>query len=388
MKKQISKDIISIVVPVYNAEKYISKCIDSIIAQTYSDMEIILVDDGSTDNSGKICDAYAKKDFRIRVIHKTNSGPVNARKTGINIAVGKYIGFVDADDYIDAGMYQKLYETAEQCHAEFVHSGYYENSERKILGTSKNVKYYKGISEKETLFIQLFSLYPDAEFGAALWPNLFKKNFILKIFNRIPDSQTYGEDLIAMCLCIMNANHFVSIPDGFYHYITRTDSLSHHSSEKRLLEYYELYHLLKNILETNHSTEDVLTVLKKRFCMLTMQLLASWNDLYFPKYKYPAIEELKNKKIILYGAGKTGQDYYHQICKYQCCTIVSWIDREKRDLEYAAIEDPGSIQNKIYDNILIAVFDETAALEIKNRLILCGIDEKKILWKKAVSVLD
>ena len=97
---------VSIIVPIYNSEKYMNKCIESILNQTLTEIEIILVNDGSTDNSGKIIDNYAKKDNRIKVIHQQNSGPSVARNKGISTAKGKYIGFVDSDDYIESTMYE------------------------------------------------------------------------------------------------------------------------------------------------------------------------------------------------------------------------------------------------------------------------------------------
>ena len=101
---------ISIIVPVYNVEKYLKKCIDSIVNQTYKNLEIILVDDGATDRSGEICDELAKLDNRIKVYHKKNGGLSDARNYGVERATGSYVGFVDSDDYIDAEMYEKLYE--------------------------------------------------------------------------------------------------------------------------------------------------------------------------------------------------------------------------------------------------------------------------------------
>lgn len=102
-------DLISVIVPVYNVEKYLHKCINSILNQTYKNLEIILIDDGSTDNSGKICDEYALKDNRIKVIHKENGGLSSARNAGLDICSGDYIGFVDSDDYIAEDMYEYLY---------------------------------------------------------------------------------------------------------------------------------------------------------------------------------------------------------------------------------------------------------------------------------------
>ena len=105
---------ISIIVPVYNVEKYLRKCIDSILNQTFKDFELILIDDGSTDESGKICDEYNLKDNRIKVIHKENGGLSSARNAGLDIAQGEYIGFVDSDDWIELDMYEELYKICKE----------------------------------------------------------------------------------------------------------------------------------------------------------------------------------------------------------------------------------------------------------------------------------
>ena len=109
---------ISVIVPIYNVEQYLYQCIDSIIAQTYTNLEIILVDDGSTDSSGEICDKYASVDCRIVVIHKKNGGLSEARNAGINVATGDYIGFVDSDDYIFPDTYRGMIEACENNNCE------------------------------------------------------------------------------------------------------------------------------------------------------------------------------------------------------------------------------------------------------------------------------
>ena len=109
---------ISVIVPIFNVENYVRKCVDSILNQTFSDIEIILVDDGSTDASGRICDEYLSKDDRIRVIHKENGGLSDARNAGLDMCTGEYIGFVDGDDYIDGDMYELLYKNLIQYDAD------------------------------------------------------------------------------------------------------------------------------------------------------------------------------------------------------------------------------------------------------------------------------
>ena len=113
-------ELISIVIPVYNVEKYLKQCLDSIINQTYTNLEIILVDDGSTDNSGTICDYYSKIDKRIRVIHKKNEGQSIARNIGIKVSNGKYIGFLDSDDWVEQDMYRFLIENIEKYNADII----------------------------------------------------------------------------------------------------------------------------------------------------------------------------------------------------------------------------------------------------------------------------
>ncbi len=125
--------LISIIIPVYNVERYLRECIDSIIAQTYKNLEIILVDDGSSDKSGEICDEYSKKDSRIKVIHKKNGGLSDARNVALDIAKGDYIGFIDSDDYIEKDMFQILYNLAEEYNAEISSISFYKMLENKVI---------------------------------------------------------------------------------------------------------------------------------------------------------------------------------------------------------------------------------------------------------------
>ena len=114
---------ISIIIPIYNVREYLAKCIESVINQTYQDIEIICVDDGSTDGSYEICEYYKKKDSRIKVVHKINEGIVSARQTGLKIANGEYVGFVDGDDWIDEKMYESMIRTMEKSNVDMVETG-------------------------------------------------------------------------------------------------------------------------------------------------------------------------------------------------------------------------------------------------------------------------
>lgn len=133
---------ISIIVPIYNVEKYLSKCVDSILNQSFKDFELILVNDGSTDESGKICDAYSLKDKRIKVIHQSNKGVGSACNVGINCAIGEYIAFIDPDDYIHENMYEILYKASIKDEADIVICNFYlvDEQTEMLLDSKPSIK--------------------------------------------------------------------------------------------------------------------------------------------------------------------------------------------------------------------------------------------------------
>ena len=163
---------ISVIVPVYNVEDLLPRCIESIMAQTKKSLEIILVDDGATDNSGEICDKYAKKDERIRVIHKPNGGLTSAWKAGAEIATGRYLGFVDSDDWIDEDMYKRMWESACEYNSDMVVCGlvfdYEDTSIPKRNEISNFDKEYYSRKDLEELFPKLIN--DGRFFGRMLQP--------------------------------------------------------------------------------------------------------------------------------------------------------------------------------------------------------------------------
>lgn len=170
----------SIVVPVYNIEKYIEKCIKSLLAQTYEQIEILLVDDGSPDGSGKICDAYAEKDARIRVLHKKNGGISDARNYGAKEAKGEYLFFIDGDDSVSPELVEKTVFCAEKQKAEMVIFDFESVEEE----TGRRDQYHFGLPEEQTINIeampQLLLKTPAA------WCRMFKKSSGIKLESVIP----------------------------------------------------------------------------------------------------------------------------------------------------------------------------------------------------------
>lgn len=209
---------ISVIIPVYNVEEYLHECLDSVINQTYRNLEIIIVDDGSTDSSGMICDEYAKQDSRIAVIHKENGGLSDARNAGLEVCTGEYIGFVDSDDKIVAQMYEKLYDCAVQEKADLVACRMIRMIDGKLV--SEGTQSDKICTTKESMVVQMFT-------GGARSISPCVKLYRKKVLNsiRFPKGQNWEDAYIVIDL-INNVSKMVVLGEALYYYRMRQGSIT------------------------------------------------------------------------------------------------------------------------------------------------------------------
>ena len=222
--------MISVIVPVYNVEKYLEQCVDSILQQTITDLEVILVDDGSTDKSALICDEYQVRDTRIKVLHKQNGGLMSAWKAGVQMSKGDYIGFVDSDDWIDSDMYMTLYQTAVKSSADIVLCGWIregKNKREKEPMYIESGKYDRDSLEKN-IFPKMLSFGKMLE--RYISPNrvtkLFKRELLEKNFKYFDEKVSIGEDLITSFSCILDAKSIYMLAEYFpYHYRLNESSI-------------------------------------------------------------------------------------------------------------------------------------------------------------------
>ncbi|MDR1460052.1 MAG: glycosyltransferase [Campylobacteraceae bacterium] len=202
----LKQPLISVIVPIYNVERYLEKCLNSIINQTYKNLEIILVDDGSPDNCGKICEEYAKKDNRIRVVHKSNGGLSSARNAGLDIANGEYIAFVDSDDYIAENMYEDLINIARKEMSDIVISSFYYVKKNGIFPYENNLG---GLDKNEILYQFLTDRYHST---------ICSKFFKAALFEHIRFTNINFEDLFIMPSLILCAQKVSFTPKAYYYY--------------------------------------------------------------------------------------------------------------------------------------------------------------------------
>lgn len=214
----MNNSLISVIVPVYNVEQYIHECVDSILNQTYTNLEIILVDDGSPDNCGKICDEYSETDARIKVIHKTNGGLSDARNVALDIARGDYITFVDSDDYISRTYIEGLYNLLIQNNVDIAINSYCafeEGTSPVISNTNETTVILSGINAVEEMYYQKL-------FDTMAWSKLYKKELLKNI--RYPQNLLF-EDLATTYRLFLQASKIVFQNRESYFYRLRNNSI-------------------------------------------------------------------------------------------------------------------------------------------------------------------
>lgn len=224
----MSGPLISVVVPVYNAEKYIKCCIESILNQTNCDLELVLVDDGSSDNSGAICDEYAMKDSRVKVFHQKNGGVCAARNTGLKHAEGDYISFVDSDDYLESNALEILYDDIVACNADVSCALMVDDSNQGV----SNLK--NGLHEVWQGRDALKKSLLDNRFTYSVWAKLFRSDLIGN--TRFEEDRKIHEDSFFVFSCFLKEPTVVVRNAGIYNYVLNPDSASHADFSKKFFD--------------------------------------------------------------------------------------------------------------------------------------------------------
>lgn len=381
---------ISIIVPIYNVSSYLNQCIDSIINQTFKNLEIILVDDGSTDNSGVICDRYAEIDPRIKVIHKENGGLVSARKAGLQCAGGEYAAFVDGDDWIDFDMYENLVKEMEDSKADIITSAAYKEfkDSTSVLTDTLPPGIYTNETPKLCKNMIFYKSMADNGIIPGIWSKVYKLNLLKEYYLCMDDNICFGEDAACVYTCIPFSNRVQITHRPFYHYRFRSDSIVHQNNP-RILEQVGLLHNHLNSKLQKHSYYDVLR--KQIEAFITLNTFRALNyfmgfseETKIPLYILPSGLLNYGTKVVLYGAGMVGQAYEKQIRCSNELTLAMWVDKMAAHYQNQGKEvyEISKILECDFDVVLIAAIEESMVNEIKNTLIEIGIPDNKIYWSR------
>lgn len=261
--------VLSVIVPVYNGELYISKCFDSILNQSFTDFELICVNDGSLDNSLKICEDYAKRDDRFRVLNKQRGGVASARGAGLKYATGEYITFVDSDDWIEKDMYTRMMQKM-QTGIDMVICNFYKDSDTDVVKVSNNSRIPDRILNRDEIINYAFERERYRGFTAYLWNKIFKRECISDEALSVFDSGLKrGDDVAFFSAVAMRVKNAAYINDRFYHYIQRSTSITHTVSKCNLENQQDIlkgYEFAINMLEENHISPNIAIWLKRFYC--------------------------------------------------------------------------------------------------------------------------
>ena len=428
--------LVSVVMPVYNAENYIADSVNDILSQTMGDLELICVDDGSTDKSGRFLDEVALSDDRVRVIHQNNAGGGIARNVGLDNANGKYILFLDADDRFEKDMLEKAVARAEENDCEILafNADTFDNE-------SGIVKSAPWLILKECDQIEDN---PFDVLNTTVWNKMFLRNFILEHGIRFLDNR-YSDTMYFTAVALLESKKTSVFNKIFIHYrvnnkgsvIARQDKdymavyrnlecireriitgnrlgqlYFYRLAENTLVAriklmrtkeaYFSLYNMLHDggLKRLGFEKEDDFSDtkegrrLKEIFEKNIVDDLLDYREkllearvINFETFGLPSIA-MKSKKatnIVLYGAGNVGRDYFHQIMSRSDMNMKAWVDKNYDRIGFP-VTAPESILDIEYDIVLVATIDEKNVKYIKKDLETIGIDSLKIVWKEPIII--
>ena len=372
MGENISNRIISVIIPVYNSKKYLSECLNSIINQTYKDLEIIIIDDGSTDGSGEIIGNFSVFDSRVKVITKCNKGLVAARKEGIEAASGDYISFVDSDDYIDLNTYESIINEMNNGSPDMVLYGLVEEYSDYRVEKYNHIKcgWYSENEIKNEIIPNMLSCGDFFDFGVL--PNvvckLVKRKFVIDNLYDVDQRITIGEDVSHTYQLISLAREILVLDYSPYHYCKRYDSMMWKEVEWESIARLESF-LRKSLMRLNF---DQCIEPQINEYILFVTLLKTPNVILDHAIPF----SLEENNIALYGAGGMGQAIY---VKYKE-KIKVWVDLNfhRYNQSIPMVENIYSLKKNIdkYDSIFIAILNTSICHNVSKELHSMGIDKK------------
>ena len=287
---------ISVIIPIYKVEQYLDECVESVVNQTYTNLEIILVDDGSPDHCPELCDRWAEKDARIKVIHKENGGLSDARNAGIDVAVGDYIGFVDSDDWIKTDMYEKMLQALIKENADICACNILSCYEDRQIGWGSS-DYFVGNSEQI-----LSRLYDDSRYPVSAWNKLYKKKCWETL--RFPKGKIC-EDAFTTYRLVHEADRIVQISEPLYCYRIRPQSIMTSTFSKKRMDEEEAWRTNYEFVRDNYPSLKMKAYdfYLQRVNRILHTMTKSNRNTYLKEYKYLNGIRRKNLMYVLLRSG-------------------------------------------------------------------------------------
>jgi glycosyltransferase involved in cell wall biosynthesis len=380
-------DLISVVVPIYNLDAYLYQCVSSIAQQTYSNLEIILVDDGSTDNALEICEFFRKSDTRVRVIAKSNGGLVTARKAGLNAATGKYVFYVDGDDWINHDCIERYYKLANEHDADIVVGDY----RREFLGNFVTIRnsiepgfYNRKRIENEILPIMI-SYGPFFNHGLKTysWGKLYKRSAVLTFQNQVPDEIMIAEDAALIYPAIFNSNAIYISDLTLCNYRQRPNSIlkSTNFGNKELARIATAFQYLAVTLESRNSPFYFHQQLQAYFAAIVTIRTGGFLGRVELYDKFKVFGDIApGARLAVYNSGSFGQHVYKHLQHNEDFIFAGWFDKDYKEnnILNMRVSNPADLHRCTFDLLIIPSFDPMLYTEVNDLFKGQSLEHKKI----------
>ena len=375
---------VAIIIPIYNSEKYLKSAVDSVIDQTYKNIEIILVNDGSTDSSRDICTEYLGKDKRISYLELDHKGPAFARMEGVKKAASEYIVFCDADDFMDEDLIESLMRYKDY---DLVCSGIAEmnlDSTVRYRHCALPVGVYAGREKMDYLISNMIFVRKNRDQGilVSCSGKLHKKHIIMKIVNNLDLRIRYGEDRDFTYQYILCCQNVVICDFSKYRYVKRDDSSSLRYDPNFFIDANRLRDSLEKTFSKHHLGNILISQLMEQMRVVYiygMNNKLGYENYFSIPYICPCVMD-RHKKIVIFGAGKVGKSYRAYLSLFPDKVLKLWVDNNRIGMvelgeQICPVE---MIKSTEYDAIWVAVASLEARGHIRNQLLSMGIDDSKI----------
>ena len=386
---------VSIIIPVYNGEHFLNKCVDSVLNQNYKNIEMILVDDGSTDRSGVICDEYEKEYPDIKVIHKKNGGQTSARKAGVQLASSGWVTFLDCDDWIEKDYIEKMINTIKisqdtdiviseryidsgtdvYVHRNGLAEGYY--SKNQVMSKILPCFIWDKWTRKDLLIHSLCNI-------------LIHKSLADMALRDVDERLRLNEDGVALATALKYARGIYVMSYAGYHYIMRDTSVTHNLSEREMEMLPVLYDAYIKVMNHCMDINQIKYQVNMRFGdMLINGVLKKWEMEYKTEFITPYEIVKKSSKVVIYGAGRFGKKYKDRLDKEAEFNVVAWVDKNYHNFPQEwNVESIDVLKDREYDMILIAISDPYIQKNVQKELIDKGIKFDKMWELRTENVLE
>lgn len=378
---------ITVVIPVYNEIKHIAQCVESVVSQSYQNIDIIIIDDGSTDGSFEICKKMAEKDTRISIIRQKNSGPFLARKVGIDKCKTEYVTFVDADDFILNDAYGDSVEPMEQYSDMICYriSRFYENGNVKEEHHIIDPGIYNRRTIEQKVYPKLIWDFERNTPGieCSMCVRIIKTDLLRKVYKKLSQEKIYyGDDALVTYTLYQMIERMDVIDKSYYMHRQRTQSVAPYIIEDEFFDKtYQVYKALQKIFSGENYNSEIQKQIEYWYMYSVNLKKMKYDDYFYARnFLFPFDKVPSGSKIILYGAGAVGKAYYKQLTKIGYCNQILWVDRNASNIISDVVKTPDCIKNEEFDYIVIAIENLNVREEVKNFLIV----EKKVEAYKIV----